>query len=152
MTEQLIGERLSLRESARLDDACKELHALDKSLAVLRTEYDQHVKASFTTEHRDCLWDEMENHVNKAMGHICDHLTGANVQQSKDLLAEVRGMLSDLRSQDKDEQLKHQQAVINAITERRSKVVWWVLGIVGGLIVAVASTLFGVWIAMQMNN
>lgn len=90
--------------------------------------------------------------VDVKIGHICEHLTGANREQSKDLMAEWRRQReadSQLRS---EEMLADREAIIGAIKDRRSKVGWWIMGIIGGLLVTVLGTVAGIMITRSMTG
>lgn len=88
----------------------------------------------------------------KIMAAVGDQMTQANANQSRDILGEVRNLFDAYRSAQKDELLASQTALLSAIQQRKSRWLWWVLGIVAGIIVAVVSTAFGVWLAGVLNN
>lgn len=88
----------------------------------------------------------------KIMASVSQLVTNANAHQSRDILGEVRNLFDAYRTAQKDEQLASQRALLEAIQQRRSRWLWWVLGIVGGLIVSVGSVLFGIWIAGLLDH
>lgn len=94
--------------------------------------------------------DKRENRLMAAVdvkiAHVGELMTAANRDQSRDLKNEMQ----NLRAADRDarmaEQLASQQAILNAIRERRSGAFRWALGIAAGIIATVASTLLIVWL------
>ena len=84
--------------------------------------------------------------VDVKIAHVGELFTSANREQSKDLKTELQNMRAAERDARMAEQLTSQQAILNAINERRSKTAWWVLGIAAGVIVSAAGTLFAVWV------
>lgn len=150
MTEILIREQIEIErkrdEHARLD----RINGVEKAIAILETRFDgfiEHIRANAVTdEDLEKLQAVLEEYVRNMNLEMREHFTGANKQQSTDMLGEVKSMFATFRAEQQTEQLETTQALLKAITERRSKVIWWVLGIIGAIIVSVASTLIVVWL------
>ena len=146
--ETLLRDRIEIERLRDSFERLDRINSAEKETLALKTRFDDHLRRfeevlnrAPTHDNLRRLKEEMEAFVNTSLGQL-------NAQQSKDILNEVRGMLDNLNSQSKDEQL---QALRTVLAERRntgSRWLWWALGIVGGLFVAIGSTLFGVWIAL----
>ena len=151
MSEFLIREQIDIEKKrddfARLD----RINGVERSHAVLETRFNAALKWFEEALERavsgDDLKDlkrEMEDQLKQTTNAIYEHFKTANDQQAQGILGQVRDMFGTYRDERKTEQLNSTQALLAAISERRSKVVWWVLGIVGAVVVSVASTLIAV--------
>lgn len=147
--ETLLRDRIEIERLRDSFERLDRINAVEKDNIVLATRFNDHLRRfedalarAVSPEDLRRLKDDMETFVNTSLGQL-------NAQQSRDILTEVRGMLSDQNSKAKDEQL---EALRTVLAERRhtgSRWLWWLLGIVGGLFVAIGSTLFGVWVALS---
>lgn len=79
--------------------------------------------------------------VDVKIAHICEHLTAANTAQSKDLTTAWQNQREADYQTRMAAQLADRDAIIAAVRGRGSRIIWWVLGIVGAVITSVASTL-----------
>ncbi len=148
MTEVLIREQLDLQRRASERDEWEKLTRVRESLAELRTRFDAQInrfdeaqsRAVSGTDLKD-LKREMEDQLKQTTNAIYEHFKSANDQQAQSILGQVKDLFGNFRNEQTQEQLQSTNAVLNAITERRSKVGWWILGIVGSVVVSVASTL-----------
>lgn len=91
--------------------------------------------------HLDRLETRMMTAVDAKIAHVCDHLTAANREQSNGLTTEWNKLRTADREAQQAELLKNTQAILSAIHERRSRTVWWALGIVAAIVGSVLSTL-----------
>lgn len=133
------------RISGQVDEVRKTISDMRIAMAMATVRHDY--------LERDAIdGDDLDKLEAKIMAAVGDQMTQANAQQSRDILGEVKNLFDAYRAAQKDEQLASQAALLGAIKDRRSRLWWWVLGIVGGLIVSVGSVLFGVWIAGLMEH
>lgn len=149
---KLVEIELGRDVERRLD----RINAIEKAADLLRSRFEGLLETltreAINDEDLDRLEKKWEKALSDSIAGLRIDFKSANDQQSRDLSSDFRGALSSYRESAKDEQLQSQQAIIAAIQQRRSRWLWWVLGIVGSLIVAVCSTLFGVWIALLMQR
>lgn len=148
MSEILLKEQIELDRKrddfARLD----RINGVERDHAVLRTRFDLALKWFEEALDRAVSGDdlkelkrEMEDQLKLTTGAIYEHFKTANDQQAQGILGQVKDMFGTYRDEQKTEQLHATNALLKAITERRSKAIWWVLGIIGSIVISVASTL-----------
>ena len=148
MNEVLIREQLELQKRAAERDDWEKLSLIREALATLKTRFESQIKRYDEAQARavsgDDLKDlkrEMEDQLKQTTNAIYEHFKTANDQQAQSILGQVGTMFGTYRDEQKTEQLNSTQALLSAISERRSKVGWWVLGIIGSIVISVASTL-----------
>lgn len=146
MTEILLSERIALERQRDSDARLDRINSVEKAIAVLNVRFDAALERAVHGEDLSNLKREMEAHVKEAIAQVCEHLSRENTRQSGDILARVETMLASVATQAKDEQLAQKEALLRAISERRSHWMWWVLGIVGGLV----TTIIGAVITVEM--
>lgn len=148
MSEILLKEQIELDRKrddfARLD----RINGVERDHAVLRTRFDLALKWFEEALERAVSGDdlkklkrEMEDELKQTTSAIYEHFKTANDQQAQSILGQVKDLFGAYRNEQTQEQLKSTNAVLKAITERRSKAIWWVLGIIGSIVISVASTL-----------
>lgn len=146
MTEALLRDQVELKRQQSRESDLNRFGSIEKEVAVLGVHqkalterFEEALERAVSGEDLKELKREMEAEVKKTF-------TAANEQQSLNLLNKVESMFSTYRTEQQTEQLKNTQALLQAFSERRSKVIWWVLGIVGSIVISVASTLIVVWL------
>lgn len=123
-------ERQVFRNQDRLEKTTERL-------VTLETKFDHAPKQS----HLDRMETNIMAAVDVKIAHICDHLTAANLSQSKDLTTEWRNQRTADREAAASERQAELQAILGAIEQRRSRAFWWVMGIVAAVIGSVGTTL-----------
>ena len=141
MTEALLRDQVELKRQQGREADLNRFGSIEKEVAVqgvhfkaLVERFEEALTRAVSNEHLKELKREMEAEMQASF-------TAANEQQSRDILSKVETLFTTIRTEQKDEQLTATKALLGAISERRSKTLWWVLGIVGALVVSVASTL-----------
>jgi len=133
------------RISGQVDRNREAVEQMRIEMAVQAVRFDlyaEHAPNSSTLE-------KLESKIMTAVG---DQMTQANAQQSRDILGRMDNLFRDYKAAQKDAQLESQNALLGAIQQRKSRWLWWALGIVAGIIVAVVSTAFGVWLAGVLES
>lgn len=121
-------------EFARLD----RINGNEKATAILTTRFDaalewfeEELKRAVSENDLKELKREMEAYVNQSMAALFDNIKSMNNQQELNIMTQ---------------QAAAKDVMLAAIQQRRSKAVWWILGLIGAVITSVASTLAVVWI------
>lgn len=137
MTEGAVGQG---RAERRVRTYRETLSQMRIELAVLTVRFDLFIEGAFSPEDREKLEA-------KIMASVVEQMNSANAQQSRDILNEMHNLFNAYKTAQTNAQLESQTALLGAIQQRKSRWLWWALGIVAGIIVAVISTAFGVWLA-----
>lgn len=116
------------------------ISGVERELAVLQTKFESLIEWAVDS-------DRLKELEDKIMSAVSELVKGANSQQSQVILGEVRNIFDTYRTTQREERIAELKAVLNERTDNGSRWKWWVLGILGGLIVSAGSVLFGMWMA-----
>ncbi len=154
MTDEILfRDRVEIERRRDEERKLDRINAIEKAHAILQTLFDAALRRLGCTEEEiKRLGPQWAKELSEAMATVDSSMKSANDQQSKDLLGEMRSMITAMREAAKDEQIENNAALLAAIRERRSRWVWWALGIVGSLIVMAAGTVFGIYMAGLMEH
>lgn len=140
MTETLLRDRVELEKQRDAEAKLNRIHSTEKNIAVLQTLFDATIKRledalerAVSGEDIKELKREMEEDVNKQIVHVCEHFDTKTAQQSKDILHEVRMMLSTQQAMVSEEQKRTRQEIIRygvgfALTILAALVIFWLTG------------------------
>jgi hypothetical protein len=143
MSETLLRDRVELEKQRDAEARLNRTAAAEMAIAVLRTRFD-----AFMDEYRDravsdedlkALKRELEAEMTKQLGHICDHfdsrtdqqskeLTAQSAQDKRDVLNEMKGLLSAFQSQATEAQLMQSNALLEAQRRTRIEIIRYGIG------------------------
>lgn len=145
MTEILLRDQIELQKRQAERAEWERVSNIQEALSVLKTRFEAFLDAwrngLVTDDDLKEFQREMEAEMNSAVTQFREHVSTANESQAKDILTKVETMFSDYRTQALNEQIAANNRVIAAITERRSRTLWWALGILATIIGSVCATL-----------
>lgn len=141
MTEALLRDQVELKRQQSREADLNRFGSIEKEVAVLGVHFKALIERFEEALERAVSGEDLKELKREMEAEVQGSFTAANEQQSRDILGKVETMFASIRNEQKDEQLAATKALLGAISERRSKTVWWVLGIVGSIIISVASTL-----------
>lgn len=128
------------RDEERKND---RVNAIERAADLLRSRFDglleQLARESITDEDLEKLERKWEKALTDAISNLRLDFKAANDLQSKDIGSDFRGALNQYRDDAKDERLREQHAVLEAINQSRSRWKWWVMGIVAAVVTTVIS-------------
>jgi hypothetical protein len=140
------------RIAAQIDRQNATVSQVRLDIAVLLVRFDHLDRDQLTDEDLEKLEQKIMATVDARLIHISEEMRGANREQSKDLMAEWRAQREADSQRRGAEQLADREAIIRAIEDRRSKIGWWVMGIIGGLLVTALGTVAGIMITKMMTG
>lgn len=152
MTDLLIREQIELERKrddfARLD----RINGVEKAVAVLQTRFEallERLRGAVSDDDLKELKREVEADMRIAMDSLRAYVDTSNQTQADRILSRVDEMRNADKAEQREERIADMRAVLEQARGTRSRWLWWIMGIVASLVVALGATAIGLLLATR---